>query len=873
MPPVQSAKSVAVDNTIGTIPTATVTAGSNVAAGNRLLLFTSHFGFQSNTDIPTPTDTLGLTWTNLASNQVNDSLGSLHTLWVDLWTAEVTVGGAITITITASPQTSGSNNVIGASLQEWAALSKAPTVGALDVAAAGTGLSNATGNVSTGTTSASHAGGQVAVAFAADWGSGLTWSVASGGFTKDTTASRDADSNAACIVAYKTSSSGATEAATFSPSSGTIGSDVVGLVAVLQLQLVQTDTGTGTEPTPTFGTMALPKDSGTGTDVTTSPILAVQTGTGIDTLAVVAPVNISDSGAGAELVPLVAFTEPDSGVGADIPTTGNIGGVGPTGVTTIFASDTGTGVDSAVPVGAQPTAALFDDFNAATRNAILWNAAGDTSQGPPSGRLQLHATPRESLYRTVAIYTLEGSTVQVRFVTTPTASDASVTLGVTDGVNVAQIGWVNGPTPAIAVGWCNGPTWTTMAAVTYNPALHGYWRLRADTIGTIFHETAPTAAGPWTTLFSGVPGWAPTTVTVIVAAATLATADGGWAELDDVNVIGQSVLDAGAETDSVVVGPSVVDIGAGADPALTISEFLTVADSGVGTDISPSPKFSIPESGTGFDVLSVAGAIQISDTGTGTDTAATALTPPADTGVGVEIAANALTVTEHGQGIDVVVPSVLVNISDTAAGAELPPLVTVRVADTGTGGETLTNTSPLAMDAGTGTDNAVIGFLKIDVGSGTDTATPSVTVPAADTGTGVDTLTVNKVAPAADTGTGTDQPLAVTFAVPSEGGAGIDSLTIRVSVVDVGAGIELLVIQTTLTDLGAGGDAQTVFTGFSVIQADTGTGAEILALVKLLADTGTAVDGITGPGSVISGFARSYVRSSAGRTFVETAVC
>lgn len=186
---------------------------SSVTAGNRIFMFTTAFqGSALTPDISAPTKSAGTAtvsaFTQLTSASIASSGGKL---FIDIWTA--TVSGSGTCTLSATSTTSGGSE-LGWAAQEYSGLDASAGSGCLDVSATGAGNNNTTATIATGTTAASHAAGQLALASVGDWGSGATWTLSTAnGFTKVAAASLDADTNAAMAVANKTSASGATESA------------------------------------------------------------------------------------------------------------------------------------------------------------------------------------------------------------------------------------------------------------------------------------------------------------------------------------------------------------------------------------------------------------------------------------------------------------------------------------------------------------------------------------------------------------------------------------------------------------------------------------------------------------------------------------
>jgi len=204
--------------------------GSNVTAGNRIILYTSTTASAS-TDVPTPTDSQGNTYTNVVGGSVISRFQ-----FVSIWTAVAASTGSLTITVKTTAIDPGAE--LGWSAEEYSGLDASAGTGSVDKTAAGTGNDTNTSNAASGTTAATTAANQLAVSVVGDWGASATWTVNAGGFTKNANASVDANATQGIGVANKTSASGATESCTWT--TGGVTDTDVAVVAVFKLAAAAT---------------------------------------------------------------------------------------------------------------------------------------------------------------------------------------------------------------------------------------------------------------------------------------------------------------------------------------------------------------------------------------------------------------------------------------------------------------------------------------------------------------------------------------------------------------------------------------------------------------------------------------------------------
>jgi hypothetical protein len=218
---VQSAKATSVT------PAATISKAftSNVTAGNRVFVYVSET--HGGSSFPNaPTDTQGNTYTQLFS-----IAASTDNPWGAVYTAAMASTGANTVTVATGAMATPAGGMLAFSMQEFSGLSTAAGTGCADVYATAAPYNLTSGTLAT--TAATTAANQLAVAWAADWGQSATFTTASTGWTKDTGASADADTNSSRFVATKLSPSGTAETITLANNTGT--DQIVGAVFVIKL--------------------------------------------------------------------------------------------------------------------------------------------------------------------------------------------------------------------------------------------------------------------------------------------------------------------------------------------------------------------------------------------------------------------------------------------------------------------------------------------------------------------------------------------------------------------------------------------------------------------------------------------------------------
>jgi hypothetical protein len=164
------------------VTSVSLTPGTNVTAGNRLVVMVGIWGSPTRT-AKTVTDSAGNTYTELLHFSGSDKTE------LSIWSAPITAGGGTkpAVKVTAS----GSADV-GATVLEYAGLSSAAGAAAVDQLASATGTTSGAATVSSGPTAATTAGGELAIGFYSDSGFGDTITTGSG-FTSRVNVSATSD--------------------------------------------------------------------------------------------------------------------------------------------------------------------------------------------------------------------------------------------------------------------------------------------------------------------------------------------------------------------------------------------------------------------------------------------------------------------------------------------------------------------------------------------------------------------------------------------------------------------------------------------------------------------------------------------------------
>lgn len=220
--------------------------------------------------------------------------------------------------------------------------------------------------------------------------------------------------------------------------------------------------------------------------------------------------------------------------------------------------------------------------------------------------------------------------------------------------------------------------------------------------------------------------------------------------------------------------------------------------------------------------------VQVSDTGTSTETIGFPLKSTADTGTGSDrIGFPAKSVADSGTGSESGLSSVLVPLSDSGVGSE-SVLVSVSylitVSDSGAGSDGVSSMIKGVGDSGVGTETAQGNMLIpiSDSGTGSDSVLMSINIIITDFGFGVENVpfvnlegtelcvgidNIERIIELRDTGQGTDTVAVGTLVWLTDSGVGTELVGERLHTPsDMGKGSDTAVLIFYLNDSGVGSD-------------------------------------------------------------------
>jgi hypothetical protein len=165
------------------VSSVSLTPSANVTTGDRLVVEVGIWGSPTRT-AKTVTDSAGNIYTELLHFSASDQTE------LSVWSATITAGGGTKPVVKVTPS---GNADVGATVLEYAGLSSAAGVAAVDQLATATGTTGSgAGSVSSGATAATTADGELAIGFYADSGFGDTITTGSG-FTSRVNVSATSD--------------------------------------------------------------------------------------------------------------------------------------------------------------------------------------------------------------------------------------------------------------------------------------------------------------------------------------------------------------------------------------------------------------------------------------------------------------------------------------------------------------------------------------------------------------------------------------------------------------------------------------------------------------------------------------------------------
>lgn len=247
----------------------------------------------------------------------------------------------------------------------------------------------------------------------------------------------------------------------------------------------------------------------------------------------------------------------------------------------------------------------------------------------------------------------------------------------------------------------------------------------------------------------------------------------------------------GADSQSISVTLSVTDTGTGVDTVIQMI-LIAIADAGTAVDslASIAVTLTLPESGAGSEALAIQVAVSVADAGSGAEALALlteALKQVLDSGVGTDLVpspAVSLTVLDSGAGYDAAAVSVTVTVADAGSAAEALSIIATMLVT--------------ILDSGTGSDALAVSVAPIvvtDSGVGDDAPGVAVALTLADAGAGTDSLLTSALLAVADAAAGTDALGSITVNVAvSDIGQAVDVLgqvNAVLSVLDLGTGVDV----------------------------------------------------------------------------------
>jgi hypothetical protein len=325
-----------------------------------------------------------------------------------------------------------------------------------------------------------------------------------------------------------------------------------------------------------------------------------------------------------------------------------------------------------------------------------------------------------------------------------------------------------------------------------------------------------------------------------------------------------TITETGSGSDSIAslqYGIAVSDAGSGVDSA-SVTGQIPISDAGFGSDsISISGQatpINVSDSGSGSDSLAITAQASLSDSGSGSDSVAIQNNVPlSDSGSGSDsiVLQGQISVTDSGSGSDSVsVPQIGVSLTDSGSGSDSIASLqaNVPVSDSGSGSDTVNIQNSLGVtDSGAGSDSASVTQITpvsvSDSGQGSDSISSiQAQIPIADSGQGADSVSLQAQVPLSDSCSGSDSVVAGSQVNISDSGSGSASLTVqpKIPVSDSGQGSDSLSIQAQvpLADSGQGTDAAQVTLYQSV--SDIGSGSDTVSTSQFLAlsDSGVGSD-------------------------------
>lgn len=195
---------------------------------------------------------------------------------------------------------------------------------------------------------------------------------------------------------------------------------------------------------------------------------------------------------------------------------------------------------------------------------------------------------------------------------------------------------------------------------------------------------------------------------------------------------------------------SLSDSGSGSD-AISISVAFGLSDTGAGNDLQPSPgaALTLLDDGASADAVSLAALLAVTDTGAGSDADTVSVAfALADSGSGADailvLTQLLMSVSDAAYGVDGVSIQAQIALADSGSGADTPVLyVSLSVADSASAADTLDVLQQLLISVA-------------DTGAGLDGMAIAINVPVGDAGSGMDVPSIQAWLALVESATGMD---------------------------------------------------------------------------------------------------------------------
>jgi hypothetical protein len=304
---------------------------------------------------------------------------------------------------------------------------------------------------------------------------------------------------------------------------------------------------------------------------------------------------------------------------------------------------------------------------------------------------------------------------------------------------------------------------------------------------------------------------------------------------------------------------TVTDTGSGSDSITSIQHDLSLSDSGSGSDsVSLKANVGLTDTGSGADAVSLTGQMSVSDAGSGSDTISIQVTYPvnvSDAGSGsdaLSIQAQ-ISISESGQGSDSLSIQAQIPLTDNCNGSDsIVAAPQLSLSDSGSASDTVSIQGQISVsDSGQGAESLSLQATVpvSDSGSGADSVAVQASLGVTDSGGGSDTVSVTQINPVSvsDSGQGSDAIASIQAQLPvSDTGQGSDAVNIQAQVplIDSCSGSDSIVAgsQVVVSDSGSGSDAVSVQPKVPVADSSMGSDAVAVQANVSVSDSGSGSD-------------------------------